>query len=161
VSLAREPLSSKPAAIVTIPDAAPVPGGEPLHTVHVLAAPLQLWDDSSEHTAELMREFALLSLAAQERLTREVPAQLVELVADLRAALDAGEQTRDFRYEVPASVTDVCRTLLQLLDQADDYCAGGALINGGQPTEQWAFRHWYLGEFVAQLGGRPPRLGAG
>lgn len=110
MSLAREPLSSKPAAIVTIPDPAPVPGGEPLHTVHVLAASLQLWDDSSEHTAELMREFALPSLGAQERLPREVPAQLVELVADLRAryagagasqaadlraALDAGEQTRD------------------------------------------------------------------
>lgn len=123
-----------------------------------------------------MREFALLSLGAQERLTREVPGQLVELVADLRAgyagasasqaadlraALDAGEQTQDFRYEVPASVADACRTLLQVLDQADDYCTGGALINAGQPTEQRAFRYWYLGEFVAQLGGRPPRPWAG
>lgn len=165
-------MSDEPAAVRTIPDPEDVPPGEPLHVVRVLNAPLQLWAESSEHTEELMREFTLLTLGAQEGLTRDIPRQLLDLVASLRAryagvsaqqaaelqaALDAGAQRRDFRYEVPVSVADGCRTLLELLDAADEYCASGALMTLVSPPEQRAFRRWYLGEFIGQLQGEPAR----
>ena len=118
-----------PEVVVTIPDSPPQPGPERLHQVRVLRAPVRLWDRAAQHTAELMREFALLRIGRDSGTTRhEVPqALLLLLVADLRAryagissnqeaelqaAVDAGEHSRDFTYQVPLAAGDACRTLL-------------------------------------------------
>lgn len=143
-----------------------------LHVVRILGAPVQLWDRASDHTADLLREFALLTIGAQAGTTREVPAQLLGLVADVRAryagtstvqeaeleqAVLAGEAVRDFTYEVPAGVGAVCLRLLELLDAADEHCRDGHdLITLVSPPDQRAFRRWYLGEFARQEAGEPP-----
>lgn len=162
-----------PEVVVTIPDAPPQPGAEPLHQVRVLRAPVRLWDRANQHTAELMREFALLRVGRDSGTARhEAPQALLQLVADLRvryagassnqeaefqAAVDAGERARDFTYEVPVTVGDACLTLLELLDAADDYCAQGTeLMTLVSPPDQQAFRRWYLHEFDRQLRGEPP-----
>ena len=45
-----------------------------------------------------------------------------------------------------------------LLDEADDYCrAGETLLTLATPAPALAFRRWFLGEFVRQAAGEPPR----
>lgn len=156
----------------TIPEPEDLPAGTPLLTVQVLAAPLELWSEASQHTAELMREFALLRIGAESGLTRDMPARLLDVVSDLRAryagisaaqeqqlniALDAGETARDFTYDVPAEMAQGCVTLLALLDDADEYCADGReLMTLVSTPKQRAFRHWYLGAFIDQVAGAEP-----
>lgn len=142
-----------------------------LHTVEVLGAPVQLWAESAEHTEELMREFALLRIGAVAGTTRPVPQRLLELVADLRlryagtstaqelefdAAVQDGRASLDLTYEVPAGVGQACLDLSDLLDEADAFCEHGGMITLVAPSEQAAFRRWYLGEFARQEAGEPP-----
>lgn len=156
----------------TIPEPEDLLAGVPVVHVRVLAAPLELWSEASQHTAELMREFALLRIGAESGLTRGVPDRLLDVIADLRAryagvsshqleqlhaAMDAGETERDFTYDVPPAMAEGCVTLLGLLDEADEYCADGReLMTLVSPPEQRAFRHWYLGAFIDQVAGADP-----
>jgi hypothetical protein len=159
-----------PDAVATLPDPLAGPDPERLHEVRVLRAPVRLWDRSSQHTTELMREFALLRIGQESGTTRHhVPVALLALVADLReryagtssaqeaelqAAVDSGERSHDFTYRVPASAGQACLDLLDLLDAADAFCAEGTeLITSPAPADQVAFRRWYLLEFVRQLAG--------
>lgn len=159
--------------IHTIPDPGDAPRAE-LHTVQILAAPLLLWEASAAHTAELMRELALVKIGADTGADRRLPERLLGLIADLRAryagvsarqsaqferALADGLSHADFSYDVPASVAPACRTLLE---EADEYCADGdTLITLVSPPEQRAFRAWYLQEFVRQVQGGLPQAWSG
>jgi hypothetical protein len=142
--------------------------------VQLVGAPVRLWDRTSEHTNELMREFALLAIGQGSGLTDlHLPARLRRLVADLQerfvgvgdapraeleAAFAAGQPTVDLTYQVPAEAGPACRDLRDLLAEADDYCAQGRrLITLVSPEDQRRFRDWYLGEFVRQCAGSPPQ----
>lgn len=165
-------------AVVTIPDNPPEVDRARLHEVLILGAPLRLWKRSSLHTADLMREFALLLIGRESGTTsHEVPHALLQLVADLRtryagvssaqtaqleAAVEAGELTLDVTHHVPPEVGDACQTLLDLLEAADGYCAAGTeLLTLVSPPDQQAFRRWYLLEFVRQVQGQPPLAWSG
>ena len=157
----------------TIPDPPTTPDGVPLHTILILQAPVRVWDRAGTHTAELMREFALLKIGTEAGTTRQVPERMLDLVADLRAryagtsaaqaielenAVEAGERTHDFTYQVPDGIAEACERLRDLLDEADEYCAQGtALMTLVAPLDQRAFRTWYLEEFIRQSVGGPPR----
>jgi hypothetical protein len=159
--------------IRTIPDPPTTPDDVPLHTIRILQAPVRIWDRAGNHTAELMREFALLKIGTESGTTRQVPERLLDLVADLRAryagtsadqaleleeAVEADERTHDFTYQVPEGVGEACARLRDLLDEADAFCAQGtALMTLVSPTDQREFRSWYLGEFIRQSAGEPPR----
>lgn len=163
--------------IQTIPDPPATPDGVPLHTIRILRAPVRVWDRSGNHTAELMREFALLKIGTEAGTTRQVPERLLDLVADLRAryagtsanqaleledAIEAGERTHDFTYQVPDGIAEACERLRDLLDEADEYCAQGtALMTLVSPPDQREFRTWYLEEFIRQSAGEMPRPWAG
>jgi hypothetical protein len=173
VSERREPDQ----VIRTIPDPPVTPDGVALHTIRILGAPVRVWDRAGTHTAELMREFALLKIGTEAGTTRQVPERLLDLVADLRAryagasasqaleledAVEGGERTHDFTYQVPDGIGEACERLSELLDEADAYCAQGtALMTLVSPPDQREFRAWYLGEFVRQSAGEPPRPWAG
>ena len=139
-------------------------------TVRILQAPLPLWERASQYTDELLREFALITIGAQQGGTG-VPQQLLDLVSGLQAgyqgvgdeatlerqaALAAGETSADLEYQVPTAVADACRDLGRLLDESDDYCRSGELMTLPSPEDQRAFRRWYLGEFIRQAAGEPP-----
>lgn len=134
---------------------------------------MQVWDRGGTHTAELLREFALVTIGSTAGTTRQLPDELLEFVGDLRAryagtsitqaaeleqAVKAGESAHDFTYEVPDGIGAACQTLLELLDAADDYCRqGDRLITLVSPPDQQAFRTCSLGEFVRQSAGLPAR----
>lgn len=145
--------------------------------VHLLDVPVQVWGRTREHTAELMREFALLQVGEDTgTATRHVPSALLQLVADLRlryggtpeqdaqldAALEGGVLTQDFVYDVPAEAVEACLALQAMFDAADDYCAQGReLMTLVSPVDQQAFRTWYLEEFIRQVRGQDPTPWAG
>ncbi len=168
------PLPPTPAPVTTTQ----APDPAPLGTVRIRRAPLRLWQRSTIHRAELIREFSLLSFGEQREHLEpranphaDVPRRLLDLAADLGArhagfseaqedelelAITAGELTHDFTYEVPTAVAVDARKLEHLLDEADRYCEHGDLMTLVTPSDQRAFRHWYIKEFVRQLAGAPP-----
>ena len=102
-----------------------------------------------------------------------MPARLLELVAVLRERYNSATEEQDeliqdahedgvpvlaeVVYRVPGDVAGAATALLALLDEADEYCrAGQHLLTVASPPEVVRYRHWYLQEFVRQIGGAPP-----
>lgn len=139
--------------------------------VRLLRFPLDLSVQSSEHFDGLKREFALLTIRADEPTA--VPKRLLELVDALTdrysgmtentnrerdEAIERGERVLDeLTYVVPAQVADACIELSSMLDEADEFCRQGeVLLTLATPPTVLAFRRWYLGEFVGQVRGLFP-----
>jgi hypothetical protein len=138
-----------------------------LVTVQLLAVPLRIWQRSSEHHDELMRELSLIALAPDPP---ELPTRLIELVEVLGRqfgaagqrpdevrdqALAEGKDRLDLSYEVPRSVAADAQRMRLLLDEAEAYCATD-LLTLEQSPEQAEFSRWYVEEFVRQTAGEPP-----
>jgi hypothetical protein len=144
-----------------------------LHDVRLLGVPLALLARSSEHHDELLREFQLLAIDPPTSSPgHEVPQRLLDLIAEINgryaglsdaadadreAALARGDATIDLTITVPASVAEACERLDRMFDDADEFCrAGDRLLTLATPPDAAALRHWYLGEFVRQVGGAEP-----
>ncbi len=142
--------------------------GQDLIPVRILGLPLDVYQRASEHSDELLREFALIREDNSER----VPDRLLSLMDELRArfgaftaaptsalhdALARDEEQIDLVYVVPPEAADAAVRLGTLLDEADEFCRAGELLTLATVPEGVAFRRWFLEEFVSQIGGRPPR----
>jgi hypothetical protein len=141
-----------------------------LHEVRLLRLPVQVWEQSQEHSDELFREFALI--AADPDAAPATPRRLTQLVDDLTkmysglsddqqgqlfAAAEAGVVELDLLFQVPAAVSQACHVLDQLLDEADEFCSQGQhLLTLTTPPELRRFRRWYLDQFTEQIAGRAP-----
>lgn len=139
-----------------------------LVTVRILRLPLDVYARASEHSDELLREFALI----REENSDHVPSRLLALIEELnarfggfteaatlalQAALDRGDAHIDLSYEVPPDAGAAARRLGALLDEADEFCRSGDLLTLATLPESLAFRRWFLEEFALQVDGRPPR----
>ncbi len=145
---------------------------KPLVPVQIIGFPLTVYKRSLEHNNELMREFSLIALAQKDETAHEVPHRLLQLVKQLTQdyagltdetdarrdeALEAGLESVDLTYVVPATADQASRVLAEMLDEADEFCrSGDALLTLATPREAKLFRDWYLGEFIAQIGGAEP-----
>ncbi len=142
--------------------------GGGLVPVRILGLPLDVYRRSSEHTDELLREFALI----REDNSDHVPTRLLRLIDELNAryagftqaqrvamqeALARGETDIDLLYEVPPDASEGVVRLAALLDEADDFCRAGDLLTLATHPEGLAFRRWFLEEFRFQIEGHPPR----
>jgi anti-anti-sigma factor len=139
--------------------------------VHLLGFPVELHRRASEHSEALRRELAFVehahaaadaAPARLEALTAELAGRYGELVTaqgeQIAAAIAAGEQSIDLRYELPGDIVDAVGHLGQLLDELDDLCREGALLTMVTPPDLLAFRRWLLGEIEGQIRERrPPR----
>jgi hypothetical protein len=139
--------------------------------VHIVGMPLDVYQEASEHTDELLREFTLIRDSETEN-PANVPARLVSLVnelterfsgfttqqeAELHAAVERGDATLDLAYRVPPEVEQAALELDRMLDEADAFCrSGSALLTLASPPRTVAFRRWFLHEFVRQAAGQPP-----
>ncbi len=139
-----------------------------LVSVRILGLPLDVYRRTSEHTDELLREFALI----REDDSNQVPARLLALIdelnarfavftagptAALREAAARGDDEIDLVYEVPADASQGVVSLGALLDEADEFCRAGDLLTLASSSEDVAFRRWFLEEFLHQIDGQPPR----
>jgi hypothetical protein len=144
-----------------------------LAEVHMLQLPVRLWGRSQEQHDALMREFALMSVPAEEgEKARHVPSRLIELIdtltadfegvssaqeQELYAALEAGVETLDQVYRVPPAAAEASKALGAMLDEADEYCRQGQhLLTLAADEELVRFRRWYLDQFIDQVAGKPP-----
>ncbi len=142
--------------------------GPTLVPVRILGLPLDVYRRSAEHTDELLREFALI----REDNSDHVPARLLALVDELNARFSAftreqtvtmqeaagrGDKEIDLVYEVPPEAAEGVVRLAALLDEADEFCRAGDLLTLATLPEGLAFRRWFLGEFLFQINGKPPR----
>ena len=149
----------------------PPPPGPGLTRVCIVDLPLAVEHRSSEHYAELFREFALIA-ERQPELRSQVPGRLLGLVdelngqfsgftsrprAELTAAQERGDATVDLEYWVPAEVGAAATRLDELLDEAEEFCrSGGALLTLAGPPDVVEYRKWFLAQFVDQCAGRAP-----
>jgi hypothetical protein len=150
----------------------------PLVTVDILGLPVGLHARAAEHGEELQREFALIAQGRERSDNRrEMPQRLLSLIATLQGnysgfttlqedlldrAIRSGQPTIDLTFEVPASAAEAAAALRALLDEADDYCREGKhLLTLATPSDLVAYRRWYLGEFVDQIGGAAPKPWSG
>lgn len=143
--------------------------------VHLLQLPVPLAAAARQHFEELTREFLLIAGTDAREGTGEhdVPAQLIALVEALTAQYGGLSSEADDRLEdaidrraavvddhvltVPREAGAAVQALGDLFDRADDFCRQGQhLLTLATPPELVAYRHWYLGQVVDQLAGRPP-----
>ena len=151
------------------PEPAAADAGD-LVEVRLLKLPLDVWQRTQEHVDGLLREFALIAQDDEARLA--TPGRLLALVQHLSAgfgsfsesqriemeeALARGETELDLTYQVPPAAAGAAQQLGDMLDEADEYCRrGDHLLTLATPEEELRFRHWFIKEFVDQLGGAPP-----
>ena len=140
--------------------------------VRIIGMPMDVYQQASEHTDELMREFALIREAETSEGGHHVPRRLLELVeqlsgqfgpftgpqqAQLAQAVEDGATSIDLDYRVPAAAREACIDLGRTLDEADEFCRQGQeLLTLATPSRAVAFRNWFLEEFVRQIDGHPP-----
>lgn len=140
--------------------------------IHIVGMPMDIYREASEHSDELLREFALIREGDTDG-SREVPRRLLMLIDELRErftvftaaqetairdALERGDETIDLVYRVPASVRAAVVDLGSMLDEADEFChQGQELLTLATPPRALTFRRWFLDEFVRQIDGGEPR----
>jgi hypothetical protein len=141
----------------------------PITEVRILRFPLKVWAEASERFQGLLREFALMTLRPD--MAEDVPVRLRALISSMQErysgflqmtnrereeALAAGLEYVDLTYRLPSSAKHPIRELLELLDEADEFCRQGDLLTLAAPPEDVEYRRWLLGEFLRQLDGEPP-----
>jgi hypothetical protein len=149
---------------VPMPDA-------PLIEVELLEMPLGLRHRALQHSDELLREMTLIAL--QDSRSHDLPVRLTQLASDVQvnfgaftanpeAEIDAAVERGDavvqrVVYHVPASVSAYCRHLIEILQEADEYCRRGEYLLALEcPPDIYAYRMWALLEFERQLAGEAP-----
>lgn len=139
--------------------------------VRILGLPVALAREAQEHFDELSREFLHLA-NADEAVRQDVPGRLLKLSDDLRQRFSgfttenerlldeatAREQERlDLTYQVPREAGAAAAQLIDLLDEADRYCAAGTyLLTLTTPPGALDYRQWYVGQFIEQIEGAEP-----
>jgi hypothetical protein len=132
--------------------------------LELLALSVADFFDMVEHHEAMRREFALLAVGAREQ-GEDVPARLLALGREIRsrfpelgrfrevvgAARERGEQRIDVELSVPAELAGWAQDYVRAFEQADEYCASGALLTLASPDAVVRFRRWLATEVAAQL----------
>lgn len=143
-----------------------------LVNIHIRGLPVPLHARSQAHGDELMREFRLLAEQMRQEGTDGLPTRLIELVNalegqysafteaqedELDRAIQAGDETIELTYALPASVGEGVAALSAILDEVDELCRQGQyLLTLATPPDLVAYRHWFLDEFTRQIAGERP-----
>lgn len=138
--------------------------------VRVLALPLDLYLEASEHNDAVVRELTLIVQSANSPGGLEVPRRLLELAAEVRSAfapaseglrsqveevLRGGGETLDIHLSVPRSGWEALLRLADWLDEVDRYCVDGDLLTLQSSPRLRRFRRWYARQVADQMEGLP------
>lgn len=137
--------------------------------------PTALLMAAKAHVDNLVREFTLVARGAESGMSGEVPPHLASLIptvvtrfAEARqeikrqaiAAANQGHSHVRLELSLPVDAADAGEDYLRALDEADAYCHAARLLTLETPPQHRVFRHWYVGQLVAQLraigSGSPP-----
>ena len=117
------------------------------------------------HVDNVVREFALAAAGASTGVTGGMPLHLADLLdavdafaearlAVKRQALEAvsrGEPTTRLALDLSPDAAAAAERYLHALDEVDAYCRAMRMLTLETPPQHRVFRHWYIGELVAQL----------
>jgi len=148
-----------------------LPAEEELTTVTVVQIPIALYWRTSAHSDALNREFELLAATSPD--DRPVPNRLMRLMTRILAqygshdqrtrlmvlqATERGDTELTIEYTIAKSFREAAVELIRVWDEADAFCREGVeLLTLAAPPDSRAFRKWYVGEFVRQIGGEEPQ----
>jgi hypothetical protein len=134
--------------------------------VELLALPVQLHRATTEHLDGLVRELQLLAVDPTDtptrlvtlgrRLRRQSQPVMGIITTEANDAAARGEDAVDLAHDVPTEASELCRTVGDLLDEAERYCRDGGLLTLAAAPAMSAYRSWFLGEFVRQVDGGDP-----
>lgn len=138
------------------------------YDVHLLGMPVREFGELRGYYNELRRELRLLAIAhpadyplavefSEVTLQVERERRLTVGTEVLTDAIVRGLERVDLHYRVPAGVRDTMAALDRLVDAAQDLVTSGDLLVSPVPPHLEAVQKWYLGEFVRQGDGAPPR----
>jgi hypothetical protein len=138
----------------------------------MLRLPVQLHQQAQEHGAEIIREMYLMARQIQVSGGHELPSRLISLIDELgnqfaglttdqerqlESAVADGLAEVDVVYQLPLAAAEAAAHLGQMLDEADAFCLQGKhLLTLATPDNLSRYRHWFLGQFIAQLAGQRP-----
>lgn len=140
-------------------------------TVQVLAIPLDVYLEAEQHDDAVMRELTLLLQSSSARGDLEVPARLLEIAADVRAAfgpvitsvrvqveraLRRRRATVDLTLRAPVEGWEALRRLASQFDEVDRFCEAGNLLTLGSSRRLRHFRKWFAQQVADQLRGMSP-----
>lgn len=136
--------------------------------VTLVGMPRQLFTDFRHRYNEIRRELRLLALASED--SYPIARSLSDLfhIFDQQFRLGRGsEQLADFVLSDQAtadldfvvgreSIASIAQ-MIDVLELTETFARAERLLTPPATAEQTAFRRWYLGEFVSQGRGRPPK----
>ncbi|MBI2706075.1 MAG: STAS domain-containing protein [Actinobacteria bacterium] len=141
-----------------------------LITVQLLQLPIDVQLRTSAHHDALTREFQVIRAGDPDGTS--VPHRLVALMDELteryfglgdaqrsvfQKAVDEGRAAIDLAFPVPPEVVPAVVRLVELMDEADEYCRAGAnLLTLAAPAEAVRYREWFCQQFVDQMAGAGP-----
>lgn len=140
---------------------------EQMVTIELKGMPPELFSHLRLHFNELGRELRLLAISDPERypiavefaetyLQVEHERRQVLGLADLDAALDAGQERVDLVYKAPPSAPASMARVGELLEEIYRTFGDDTLLAVRPSTELMSLQRWYLGEFSRQVAGHRP-----
>ncbi len=140
--------------------------------VQLLRVPLRVRSRALEHDQDLLRELALVRVAADSTGTTSAPARLLDLADELRAtygaiaarptadmddALAAGQEFMDVTFTVPEGLRPFLQRVTEALDEVEQFAREGRyLLTSSAPRDVAAYRAWVFSEFDRQIAGEDP-----
>ena len=129
--------------------------------------PVQVFASFRARYEELRRELRLLSLThgndypvshelAELNVQVEAERRLARGGGALDRAIDVGVDRVDLDYLVPPTAPTTMSRLLELLEEADEFCRQERMLAVAATPQQLALQRWYLTEFVRQGAGLEP-----
>jgi hypothetical protein len=130
--------------------------------------PVQAFWRLQHHHDDMLREFALIDIDRVYGGAHAVPAQLLDMVTQLRSQLAAqrnaliealelaaerGEERTTVRLELPLAAADGIEAACRTYEQADAFCRSGELLTLSTPPELAALRRQLCEHLVEQLRG--------
>jgi hypothetical protein len=141
--------------------------------VRLVGYPVQLGVRQQNRTADLLRELQLIELdAGQHPAHSSTPARLMTFASalydtfgpaleepreELDRAFAAGVATIEQRYPLTTGSRAAMLSYARLMEQGDEFCRTGLVMNLAPDPEVYALRRWTVEEFVRQYAGEAPR----
>jgi hypothetical protein len=164
-----------PPAAAWIDELERLPAGErpAVPEARLIGYPVQLGVRQQNRTADLLRELQLIELdAGQHPAHTSTPARLMAFATalydmfgpaleepreELERAFAAGVATIEQRYPLTPGSRTAMLSYARLMEQGDEFCRTGLVMNLAPDPEVYALRRWTVEEFVRQYAGKAPR----
>ncbi|HWE67791.1 MAG TPA: SpoIIE family protein phosphatase [Acidimicrobiales bacterium] len=142
-------------------------------TIELLGIPVKLLQKASEEYEGLFRELRLMKEHAESSVlpSSTLPERLSVLVSEIgtrfhgfgpgmddvwQGVVDRGQQTYNWRFELPQAAVVACEFYDAMLDEADEFGLSARLLTLPASSASVAVRRWFLAEMIGQLRGKPP-----